>query len=207
MRVLKQRTRILLPTTDEAARMLKVCEYGGRNCYNSVDKITDDSATGFLKGLIKRGHESPIEHSLMVAELLTSRDVMAELTRHRHCGFSIRSQRYVNESGEDGVAFIEPVGMTEEWFDAWANECLASECAYAFLKEKGLKNEDARKVLNNSVATNIVMSANLREWRHVFKMRTTPNVYPETRWLMLDLLAKAKELFPGIFDDIGGDET
>lgn len=62
---------------------LRQIEYAGRNCYRSHDKITDNSAPVFVRSLIRRGHLAPLEFADMSVELVTSRDVMAELTRHR----------------------------------------------------------------------------------------------------------------------------
>lgn len=103
----------------------------------------------------------------MTVELVTSRDVMAELTRHRLTSFCIESQRYVLQKGE--IAFIQPLFYKEG--DApskiWRDQMAESEAAYHQLLNVGLLPEDARKVLPNSTATRIVMKANLREWLHI----------------------------------------
>ena len=102
----------------------------------------------------------------MSVELVTSRDVMAELTRHRLASFCIESQRYVCMNGE--IAFILPrfYRKSDEASEFWEFCMSDAEQSYHFLLEKGLKPEDARKILPNSTATHIVMKANIREWRH-----------------------------------------
>lgn len=167
-------------------------EYAGRNCYRSHDKITEDSAERFVKGLLKRGHLSPLEFADMTVELVTSRDVMAELTRHRLSSFCIESQRYVCMSGD--IAFIEPLFYRESEVlsDFWRFCMEDAEQSYHYLLDNGCKPEDARKVLPNSTATHIIMKANLREWRHILSLRLGKGVYPEMRDLMAQLLEKAK---------------
>ena len=160
---------------------LRRIEYAGRNCYQSHHKITDTSAPRFVRSLIKRGHHAPLEFADMTVELITSRDVMAELTRHRLASFCIESQRYVNLSGE--ISFIRPLFYKEDdkASDFWLNCMKDAEDSYHFLQECGLLPQDARKILPNSTAVRIVMKANLREWRHVFALRTSPAAYPETQ--------------------------
>ena len=167
--------------------MLRQIEYAGRNCYRSHDKSTDDSAPTFVRSLIRRGHLAPLEFTDMSVELVTSRDVMAELTRHRLANFCIESQRYVCMNGE--IAFILPrfYRESDEASEFWEFCMSDTEQSYHFLLQKGLKPEDARKILSNSTATHIVMKANIREWRHIFSLRLGKGVYPEMRALM-DLL-------------------
>ena len=163
---------------------LRQIEYAGRNCYRSHDKITDASAPTFVRSLIRRGHLAPLEFADMSVELVTSRDVMAELTRHRLASFCIEPQRYVCMNGE--IAFILPrfYRESDEASEFWEFCMVDAEQSYHFLLEKGLKPEDARKILPNSTATHIVMKANIREWRHIFSLRLGKGVYPEMRALM-----------------------
>lgn len=121
----------------DGAHALKKIEYAGRNCYRSQDRITETSAPRFVRSLIERGHLSPLEFADMSVEVLTSRDVMAELTRHRLASFCVESQRYVRLQGE--IAFIQPVFYergdlaSELW-----RECMSdAENAYRYLLENG----------------------------------------------------------------------
>ena len=190
---------------DPAFEMWKI-EYGGRNCYDSHNKMTEDSYDKFIRTLIKRGHESPLEFGSMMAELYTSRAVLAEITRHRLSSFAVTSQRYIKEDAEKKlIKFIKPT-----WFDE-ADECDRSEWitamenaeeSYGILLAHRGSAQEAREVLPNSTACRIEMSANLREWRHIFEMRCDKAAYPQIRILMTDVLRKAYELFPPVFEDL-----
>jgi len=111
VKLIDQSVKVVYPSTlEEGIAELKKIEIAGRNCWRSEGKITDDSYMAFIRGLIKRGHLSPVEFGTIMFEMTTSRDVMAELTRHRVASFAIESQRYVNESAEDGgIRFIKPL--------------------------------------------------------------------------------------------------
>ena len=191
--------RIIYPTDKEdGINILKKCEYAARNCYNSQAQMTELSYLKILPALISKGHTSPLEHSVMIAEIITDRAVMCELTRHRHSSFSIRSQRYVDESKTGNISFVMPIfdkydeEKAKVLLSLWRDDCVESERRYKRMREAGAATEDARKSLNNSVATQIIMSGNLRQWREVFKLRTTSNVYPECRRVMTILLGQAK---------------
>lgn len=213
MKIIEQSAKLLSPKTSlQAVEALKAIEYAGRNCYNSQDNITENSYAPFISGLIKRGHASPLEFCNIMLELVTSRDVMAEWTRHRLVSNSIRSQRYVNESKDGGVEFIRPQftvakngdGETENWVDivnTWEDACRASENYYMNMLNCGAKKEDARKVLNNSVATKIITCINARELRHILQLRISNFAYPEMRWLANLILRQVRSI-PVLFDDI-----
>lgn len=147
-------------------------------------------------------------------KLVTSRDVMAELTRHRLASFAIESQRYVNESREEGgIKFIRPAyydlpypAMVPEtdrqersatWYEAMHD----AEGTYNYLISCGAKNEDARKVLPNSTATTIMMDVNLRELLHIYKLRSSPAAYPEMRQLMDLLKTEVDKVLPGFLPE------
>ena len=211
---LKPTARIIYPKSKEAAiEMLELIEYSARNCSTSQSEMTEESYREFIATLIYAGHTSPLEHSLMTAEIVTARAVMYELTRHRHSSFSIRSQRVVDSCGANGAAFALPVfdKYDEEkakiQLSLWRDDCLEAERRYLRMREAGATIEDARKCLTNSAATVIVMSSNLRQWREVLRLRTADNVYPECRVVMRELLKQAKVMFPGVFDGIGAPEA
>ncbi len=138
----------------------------------------------------------------MTVELVTSRDVMAELTRHRLASFCIESQRYVCMDGD--IAFIRPLCYMDdaEVERFWHKAMESAEHDYHLLLDIGCKAQDARKVLPNSTATVIVMKANLREWRHILSLRTAKGVYPEMRKLMQMVLDAAKRHIPVVFEDL-----
>jgi len=182
---------------------LELIEKAGRTCYQSWDKKTDSSAKKICESLIYSGHESVIEHASATVKLITNRGVMAEITRHRLASFSIESTRYVRY---DDMEFIRPV-----WWDKcgireqarFSSSLTESEMAYNFLIDVGWRPEQAREVLPNALKTEIIMTANLREWRHIFKLRTGKKAHPQIRALMFDVLDGFKQEIPVIFDGIG----
>jgi thymidylate synthase (FAD) len=196
---------------------LKLIELAGRTCYKSEDKITDDSAASFVQKLNKLGHLSVLEHSCMSVKFITDRGVSHELVRHRLASYSQESTRYCNYSS--GLTFIIPVWMFIEPDDEFTEEKLLSmdlnynqrvflrylldcERTYKELLFAGWTPQLARQVLPNSLKTEIVMTANLREWHHVLKLRTSPNAHPQMRRLMIPLLNYCKQNIPVMFDNI-----
>lgn len=170
--------------------------------------MTDDSYASFINSLIKRGHTSVLEFASFHVELLTSRDVMAELTRHRHSSFAIQSQRYVTADKNGDVIYIKPEfwlewderGKSEKnWWASrvWASAMEAAETYYKRMRHHGgLSAQDARKVLPNSNACIINTRANLRQWLSIFKLRCADGVYPEMRKLMLMIRDEFDKMFP-----------
>lgn len=189
-------------------------EYAGRNCYQSHDKITADSYRPFITSLVKRGHGSPLEFADMTVEVVTSRDVLAEITRHRLVSFAVQSQRYVLDNASGEISFIKPLFYlpcdpvspdAKGWCAsrAWENAMQYAEKQYVYLLQNcSMKPEDARKVLPNSTACRIVMKADIREWRHIMALRSSTAAYPEMRHMMGMLIQKAREVYPVVFDDI-----
>ena len=188
---------------DGAAYMKKI-ERAGRTCYKSGAKITETSATQFVRNLIKRGHESVLEHCSVTFKIICDRGVMAELTRHRHCSFSVESTRYCDYS-KDGVKFISPFAQGTLNFIIWENAVIAAELPYRQLRTNGIPPELARSVLPMSLATEMVVTANLREWRHVLKLRTDAKAHPQMRQVANMILDIFKAKLPVIFEDINHD--
>jgi thymidylate synthase (FAD) len=196
---------------------LYLIEKAGRTCYKSEDKITAESAKKFVEMVIKRGHESVIEHSAMTVKFICDRGVTHELVRHRLCAFSQESTRYVNYKG--GCTFVIPpwIDITEGDYplglhpddrtddiarNIWHDQCYQAEKVYKNLLTLGWSPQQARSVLPNSTKTEIVVTTNFREWRHIFKLRCSKASHPQMRELMIPLLEDIKELIPVIFDDI-----
>ena len=164
----------------------------------------------FIDNLIKRGHESPLEFGHVTFRLITSRDVLAELTRHRLASFCVESQRYVNENTDDeGIRFIRPLFYTDDNASSlpsrvWKHAMEDAESDYNLMILYGVKNQDARKVLPNSTACTIVMDVNLRELRHIYNLRSSPAAYPEMRELMRLLKIEVDKVLPGFLPDEEG---
>jgi len=177
-------------------------ETAGRVCYQSQDKITEDSAEKFVKMLRDRGHHAMIEFGEIWVKFITNRGVTHELMRHRHCSFAQESTRYVKYDGE--MEFIKPV-----WYEAnteagriFRLALEQSEFAYLGLLKQGWKAQQAREVLPNSLKTEIIMKCNFREMRHILTLRCGKSAHPQIRALCLPLLAELKSKIPVVFDDI-----
>lgn len=217
MKIIDQSVRVVYPgTLEEGLGELKRIEVAGRNCWRSEGKISDNSYLAFIENLRKRGHESPLEFGSIMLDIITSRDVLAEITRHRLASFAVESQRYVNESKEDGgIKYIRPMFYKDfnpyynykscdnvyEASRKWDDAMQLSEDAYNQLIEIGMKNQDARKVLPNSTACRIMMKVNLRELLHIYALRSSPAAYPEMRELMRLLKIEVDKVFPGFLPE------
>jgi len=186
----------------KSADPLQIIEAAGRTCYKSEDKITAGSAEKFVRMVRDRGHESVIEHAVASVRFTTNRGVTHELVRHRLCSFSQESTRYVRYKGN--MEFIKPVWW-EAWStaqqDIWRRQMAAAEKAYGELLQSGAQPQQAREVLPNSLKTEIVVTANLREWRAIFRARTTKAAHPQIRELMIDCLKGFQTAMPAVFDD------
>lgn len=197
---------------------LQLIEAAGRTCYKSEDKITDSSAPAFAAMILKRGHESVVEHASATVRFICDRGVTHEIVRHRLASYSQESTRYCDYKGGHVSYIIPPwTSYTEGEYtnDAhiltgdfaetmWAKNCLEIEQLYRNLREAGWKPEQARSVLPNSLKTEIVMTANLREWRHFFNLRTSAAAHPQMREVATPLLLAMKERVPVLFDDLAG---
>lgn len=198
-----------------AAQMLATVERAGRTCYQSSWKSEPGSAPGFAAMIIKRGHESVLEHVSVTVRFVVDRGVSHELVRHRLCAFSQESTRFCNYAGDrfgGEVTFIRPPWVVDGPGDAQAGALTASErwlaamrdaeLAYLCLLEAGWKPEQARSVLPNSLKTDIVVTANLREWRHIFRLRTAAPAHPQMRQVMVPLRERLGAAFAPVFNDL-----
>lgn len=205
MKIIKPRFEIL----DEinGIEILKKIEKIGRVCYKSEDKITDDSARDFVANILKRGHESVIEHEKVSVRVICDRGVTHEIVRHRIASYSQESTRYCNYSNEKfgkELTFIKPLFWEEnsKEYGMWLNAMQLIEKTYNSLIESGAEPQQARSILPNSLKTEIVVTMNLREWRHFFRLRTAKNAHPQMREIACALLDEFKSKVPVIFDDI-----
>jgi len=183
--------------------ILKSIERAGRVCYKSEDQITDISALHFVKNIIKRGHESVLEHQSISILLTCDRGVSHEVVRHRIAAYSQESTRYCNYGGEGiTVISIREFFINPHSFDVWFSAMINCERAYLDLLKNGESPQIARSVLPNSLKTEIVITYNLRQWRHFLKLRTSAAAHPQMREIALQILYTFRELIPIIFDDI-----
>lgn len=204
--------KIISPSVDilsavDGHEVLKRLEIVGRTCYKSENLITDTSAETFVRKLIYRGHEAIIEHESISVRFTCDRGVSHELVRHRVASYAQESTRYCNYSQDKfggEITVIKPCFLLEGTEAYRQFECLMhrAECAYFDLLEIGLSPQEARCVLPNSLKTEVVMTANLREWRTVLRLRCSKAAHPQMREVMLILLEKLHSLIPVVFDDI-----
>lgn len=183
--------------------LLQTIESAGRTCYKSEDKTTPDSAPKFVKMIINRGHHAMIEFGDIIVRFITNRGVSHELVRHRLCSFAQESTRFVKYDGV--MEFIRPVWWNESTENQQMIWFMAMEQAESFYKDLlhiGWKAQQAREVLPNSLKTEIVIKANIREWRHIFSLRAAKEAHPQMRELMRPLLIELKERVPVVFDDL-----
>ena len=205
MNIIKPSYKILTPIDRE--NTLKLIEIAGKTCYKSEDGITETSASGFVSKICNVfKHESVIEHVGFTVKFIIDRGVSHELVRHRLCSFSQESTRYVNYSkGKFGkeITVIEPLFYEEgsKRYEIWKNACLATETAYFDLLEDGSTPQEARSVLPNSLKTEIITTANMREWRTIFKLRTNEKAHPQIREVMIPLANELAEKLPELFYD------
>lgn len=192
-------------------RMMKTIERAGRTCYKSESNISEGSAEKFIANIIGRGHESVIEHEKITVRFICDRGVTHELVRHRLASYSQESTRYCNYANDkfgNELTFIRPCfwdESTEEgkskmavWKEAMEN----IEREYNELIAMGAKPEEARSILPNSLKTEIVVTMNLRSWRHFFELRTSERAHPQIRQIANMLLADLKTQLPVIFGDL-----
>jgi len=199
MKVINPSIEILTPIDPPA--MLARLERAGRICYKSESHITSASASKFVRSLVKSGHHSVIEHESISVRLICDRGVSHELVRHRLASYSQESQRYVNY--KHGIEVIKPLFFAEAsyCYNIWHKAMLLAEEGYLNLLKLGASPQEARTVLPNSTKTEVVMTANLREWRHVLSLRCSPAAHPQIRELMGMVRDKFQELLPEVFEN------
>lgn len=221
MNILKASYEILTPISEGGINELKHIERIGRECYKSNDRITEDgsSAKKFVKMLIDQGHEAMIEHCSLSVYFTVDRGVTHEMVRHRIASFAQESTRYVNYSLDKFGNEINVIDISEgikldkkmskmdaktidlvlmEWYHAMED----AERHYMKMIELGATPQIARGVLPTSTKAGITITADYREWRHFFKLRTPDTAHPQIRQVAIPLLEECKSLIPVIFDDI-----
>jgi len=220
MNIIKPSVEIL--TKVDGNEVLKMIEVAGRVCYKSEDSITEDSSKKFVEMLIKRGHEAMIEHYNITAKFVCDRGVSHEIVRHRVASYAQESTRYCDYNKDkfgSQITYIQPCWFENDYSnysskeleellelneleEEWLNVMYDTEQSYLKLIKLGWKAQQARSILPNSLKTEIIMTANLREWRHFFKLRTASVAHPQMREVAIMLLNQMKIMIPIVFDDI-----
>lgn len=205
MKIIKPSFEIL--GNPDPATMLQNIESFGRVCYKSENGITADSAAAFIRRLLKNGHESVIEHEKLTVRIICDRGVTHELVRHRIASYSQESTRYCNYAQNkfgNELTFIQPCFWPagSPAYSLWEQQMQSAETCYLDLIRTGAAPEQARSILPNSVKTEIIVTMNLREWRHFFRLRTSRRAHPQMREIAVPLLHRMQELLPPVFEDI-----
>jgi thymidylate synthase (FAD) len=201
---------ILTPKSVLRDQLLGI-ERAGRTCYRSEKgEVTTETAEKFVRMLLGRGHETPIEHSLMTVRFTDiSIGMTREQNRHRLTAISERSTRYVDYDKEGEVGFVPPPGRDLDIGVDLGDGLVLSprqmadmeERFYRSLRGQGWSPEDARQYLPIGTESEEVVSANFREWRHIFALRTTKPAHWEIRRVIGELLGEVQEIVPGVFAD------
>ena len=211
IKIIKPSVQILktsFDNTDVARSIEKVA----RTCYKSEDKITDSSAEKMVKGLLKSEHMAMFEHETITVLFRCDRGVSHEIVRHRLASYAQESTRYCNYSNgkfDHKIEVINPTfgfnDMDEKSYHAWKKAMENAANSYFELIDLGMAPQMARDVLPTSVATSIVVTMNLREWRHFIKLRslgTTGAPHPQMKYLASKLLEELGNKYPIIFGDL-----
>lgn len=188
----------------DGEKILKNLERYGRTAYKSEDKITTDSAAKFIKTIIKSGHESVIEHEKITVKIICDRGITHEIVRHRLASYTQESTRYCDYFKLGSIVVISPFFFENDkkkW-KIWEKTMKACEKGYNHLRKLGASSQEARSVLPNSLKTEVVITYNLREWRHFLKLRTARGAHPQMREIAIPLLREFQRRIPVIFDDI-----
>ena len=205
MNVIKPSVTLINPPL--YGQLLQTVELAGRVCYKSEHKIRYGSAEEFVRKVISRGHEAVIEHGSITIKFVCDRGVSHEIVRHRLASYCQESTRYCNY-GKDQfmgeISVIEPCFFEPNTraYNVWKESCLTAEKAYFDLLDVGCSPQEARSVLPNSLKTEIVMTANVREWRHFLKLRCAPAAHPQMREVANMARELLKKNYPVFFEDI-----
>lgn len=211
-----QKPAVEVLSTERYEDMLRRVERIGRVCYKSEDRIEEGSAEKFIRGIIRRGHESVIEHGSITVKFICDRGVTHEIVRHRIASYSQESTRYCNYVKEKFGSQITCIDLATGFrydlddetdrkkYEVWQKAMENAERSYFQMIELGATPQEARSVLPNSLKTEIVMTMNLREWRHFFRLRTSRRAHPQIAEIASALLEEFASRYPVFFGDLLG---
>ena len=211
MKITEASAKLLNPFFDEFSDdfylqlQLKHVEKCGRICYLSEPKDSEGSTDKFIRMLIKNGHESPLEHGSCTFKIVTDRAISQEIVRHRLASYSQESTRYCNYANgkfSREITVIESGGLAENEAREWLNLMEMSERTYLHLIDAGVKPEKARDVLPLCLKTELMMTANFREWRHFLKLRGSRMAHPEIRKIVKQIYKIFQQAIPVLVEDI-----
>lgn len=190
----------------DGIKIMKRLEKACRTCYRTEGSITEDSYKRLLQNCINRGHESVLEHEKITVRIYCDVGSYKDLTRHRFASFSIESTRYCSYDKDkwgNEIAVMNPVYIEDkEVYNTWKKTMEEIEKGYIVMKNSGATTDMCREVLPHSTAGEYVMTANIREWRHILSLRTTNHVHPSIRQVLIPLLKYFQEEMPELFANI-----
>lgn len=198
MKIVKPSVELIWITPNAA----QVIEHAGRICYKSEEKMGDGTSESFVAMLKKRGHLSVIEHASASLKFICDRGVTHEMVRHRIASYSQESTRYCNYGNDRfgrEITFIEPPFENAEQRETWARAMEETEMVYMSLLDQGATPQMARSVLPNSQKTEIMMTANFREWIHFFDLRCAKASHPQMREVAHKALEILQREAPEVF--------
>lgn len=207
-----QKPRVLVPGQALGKDNLLRLERYARVCYKSEDKMVEGGNPDFLKSILNLGHESIIEHEKATVMFIIDRGISHEIVRHRIAAYSQESTRYCRYSQDKfshEIAVIEPYFFLDDKtaYEQWEKACLAAEKSYMALLNAGRSAQEARSVLPNSLKTEIVVTYNMREWRHFFRLRCDAAAHPQMRQVAIPLLLYFQQRMPSLYGDIEFDRS
>lgn len=200
VRVVEPRVEVVAcPDGHEALRLI---EAAGRTCWKSEGRTTEGSHERFVSNLLAKEHESVIEHVSATVRIVCDRGVSHELVRHRLASYSQESTRYVGYD-RNGFEVVRPCYWPEDsdLYWQWKGAMQAAEAVYGLLRRQGATPQEARAVLPHSMKTEIVMTANLREWRHFLRLRTARSAHPQMRQIAGMIGEELSRRIPILFDE------
>ena len=190
----------------DGTKIMKRIERACRTCYRSEGKITEDSYKNLIKNCITRGHESVLEHEKVTVRIYSDIGSYKDLTRHRFASFSVESTRYCSYDKDkygNEIKFINPVYIEDKKvYELWQKTMQEIEKNYIEMKKLGATTDMCREVLPHSTAAEYTMTANIREWKHIFSLRANNHVHPSIRQIMIPLLKYFQKEMPEIYGDI-----
>ena len=194
----------------DGIKIMKRLEKACRTCYRTEGSITDDSYKRLLENCINRGHESVLEHEKITVRIYCDVGSYKDLTRHRFASFSIESTRYCSYDKDkwgNEIAVMNPVYIEDKKvYDTWKKTMEEIEKGYIEMRSLGATTDMCRELLPHGIAGEYVMTANIREWRHILSLRTTNHVHPTIRQVLIPLLKYFQSEMPEIFGKIEYDK-
>lgn len=190
-------------TPQDGLILLRLIEWCGRVSHRSEEAQSNDSWEKFIRAVVLgHGDWSIVEHASVSVDVVVDRGITHEWVRHRLGAYTQESTRFINYDRKMVPAFIQPPGLTPDQVHHWMELIQTSESTYRTLIQSGCTPQIARSVFPTGLASRLIVTYNLRNWRHFFLMRTTREAHPQIRQVTIPLLAEFQSKIPLLFDDI-----